>query len=92
MTRGQATTLYVYSDVCKRSMVGDQFTDFIREVPYVNSGAGEHYFEPTTMRHLPVQRNYMETIEIEISSDHSASLAELGDGITTVVLHFRQKS
>ena len=91
MTRGEATTLYVYSDVCKKSVVGNQLTDFLREVPYFSSGTGQHYFEPTIIRHIPVQRNYMESIEIQISSDHSAKLAELGDGTCTVVLHFLQK-
>ena len=91
MTRGEATTLYMYSDVCKKSVVGNQLTDFLREVPYFSSGAGQHYFEPKIIRHIPVQRNYIESVEIQISSDHSAKLAELGDGASTVVLHFLQK-
>ena len=90
MTRGKATTLYVYSDVCKKSVVGNQQTDFLREVPYFPDGAGNHYFEPALLRHLPVQRNVMETIEIQIASDDSAELAQLSKGTTTVCLHFKK--
>ena len=90
MTRGIAKTLYVYSDVCKKSIVGNQQTDFLREVPYFPDGAGNHYFEPTLLRHLPVQRNVMETIEIQIASDHSAELTALSNGTTTVCLHFKK--
>lgn len=90
MTRGTATTLYVYSDVCKKSIVGSQPTDFLREVPYFSDGTGNHYFEPTVLRHLPVQRNVMETVEIQIASDHTAELAEFSNGTTTVCLHFKK--
>ena len=90
MTRGPAKTLYVYSDVCKKSVVGNQQTDFLREVPYFSNGEGNHYFEPALLRHLPVQRNVMETIEVQIASDHSAELAQLGKGTTTLCLHFKK--
>ena len=56
MVLGKARTMFVYSDVCKRSVVGNQETDFLREVPFSPTGSGNHYYEPLNVRHLPVQR------------------------------------
>ena len=90
MVLGKARTLFVYSNVCKRSVVGNQVTDFLREVPFSPSISGDHhYYEPVHIRHLPVQRQLIEAIEIQIAED-TRKLTTLRSGTTTGGLHFQQ--
>ena len=89
MVLGKARTLFEYSDVCKRSVVGNQETDFLREVPFSPTGTENHYYEPVNERHLPVQRQLIETIEVQVAED-TGELATLSSGNTTVGLHFKQ--
>ena len=53
-------TLFVYSDVSGSSVVGNQVTDFLREVNYKREGKGSQYFEPTHIQYIPVRKDVID--------------------------------
>ena len=90
MVLGFTCPLFVYSDACTGAVVGGQVTDFLREVPYTPQGDGNHYFEPVHLHYLPTQRSVLNSIEIQVAEE-SGKLAELGEGNTTLSLHFKKE-
>lgn len=84
------TMLYVYSNVGRGAILGDQITDLLRQVPVKHENAeGFIYYEPQNLQHVDVRSTDMDVIEIAIGKPEGG-LAELGEGITTVTLHFRR--
>ena len=49
-------SLFVYSDVARSGVVGNQVTDLLREVNLIRRGAGVQYFEPTHSIYSRAQR------------------------------------
>ena len=82
-------SLFVYSDVGGRSVLGDQITDFIREVNYKRQGKGSYYFEPTHLQYIPLRKQLLDIIQIQIA-EATGALTTFGRGITTVTFHFKQ--
>ena len=82
-------SLSVYSDVGGSSVLGDQLTDFIHEVNYKREGKGTHYFEPTHMQYIPLRKELLDIIQIQVA-EGSGALTEFGDGVTTVTFHFKK--
>ena len=76
-------SLFVYSDVGRSSVLGDQLTDFIREV------RGTHYFDPIHMQYIPPRKELLDIIQVQVA-EASGALTEFGDGVTTVTFHFKK--
>ena len=82
-------SLFVYSDVGGSSVLGDQLTDFLREVSYKREGKDTHYCEPTHMQYIPLRKELLDMIQIQIAEE-SGALTEFGDGVTTVTFHCKK--
>ena len=82
-------TLRVFSNANASSMIGNQVTDVLREVNLSGANQGELYFEPKHRQYLQVRQQEFEILEIVID-DLSGRHPKLGQGTTSVVLHFRQ--
>lgn len=84
------TTLFVYSDVSKSSVVGNQVTDLLREIHYERKGSGDTYFEPLHIQYKDVRSSQMDIIHTQVAKK-DGNLYQFGQGTTTVTLHFRRK-
>ena len=82
--------LYVYSDVNASTVLGDQITDFIREVNYKREGNGSYYFEPTHLQYKPLRKQLLDIIQVQIA-EATGQLVNFGQGITTVTFHFKNE-
>ena len=78
-------TLRVFSNANASSMIGNQVTDVLREVNLSGANQGE----PKHRQYLKVRQQEFEIIELAID-DLSGRHPKLGQGTTSVVLHFRQ--
>ena len=80
-------SLFIYSDVGGSGVVGDQVTDLLREVNYQREGKGSNYFEPLHIQYIPVRKEVLDIIEVQVS-ETTGTLTEFGEGNTIVTLHF----
>ena len=62
-----AQSFFVYSDVMKSDIIGNQVTDLLREVKYHRTGAGVNYLQPLHIQYLPVRSNAIHTVTVEVS-------------------------
>ena len=83
-------SLYVYSDVGGSSVLGDQITDFIREVNYKREGKGSFYFEPTHLHYIPLRKETLDILQVQVGEE-TGQLVNFGRGITTVTFHFKNE-
>ena len=83
-------SLYVYSDVSSSSVLGDQVTDFIREVNYQREGKGSYYFEPTHLHYIPLRKETLDILQVQVS-EATGDLVKFGNGVTTVTFHFKNE-
>ena len=83
-------TLRAFSNVNASSLIGNQVTDVLREVNLAGAVQGHLYFEPKHRQYLNVRQQEFEVLEI-ILDDLKGQHPKLGLGVTSVVLHFRQK-
>jgi len=83
-------SLFVYSDVGGGSVVGNQVTDLLREVNLIRRGAGIHYFEPTHIQYIPVRKEVLDIIEVQVA-ETTGELVRFGIGQTIVTLHFKKQ-
>ena len=85
--------MYVYSDIIDFQYVGDSFAPLLRVVG-VDEYVGKHgeYIDQifTTPHYIPVCRNSIDTIEIDIKDDTGDSI-KFEAGKVLVKLHFRPK-
>lgn len=77
--------MYLYSNVGRSMVVGDQVTDLIREIPYA---LNERQFEPNRIQYLPVRSDVIDIIELQVSGN-DGKLVEFSPGVTSVTLHFK---
>ena len=70
-------------------MLGDQITDFIRGVDYKREGKGSYYFEPTHLQYIPLRKELLDIIQVQIA-ESSGALTTSGRGISAVTFHFKQ--
>ena len=82
--------LYVYSDVNASTVVGDQITDFIREVNYKREGKGSYYFEPTQLQYISLRKQLLDIIQVQVS-EGTGHLVQFGNGVTTATFHFKNE-
>ena len=80
--------LYVYSDLNASTVLGDQITDFIREVNYKREGKGSYYFEPTQLQYISLLKQLLDIIQVQVA-EGTGALTTFGRGITTVTFHFK---
>ena len=85
-------SLHVYSDVAGSSMVGARFTDLLKEVHYPRQGQGKVYYEPTQIHYLPVHREVIDIIEVNITenTEYGEELVKFKEDHTLVTLHFKK--
>lgn len=92
VTKRHKRTLYVYSNVGASTIVGDQVVSLLREVEY-NPRQGQHdhfHFEPNMIQYHDVLSTDMDIIEVQITEIDN-SLLTFGQGVTTLVLHFKKE-
>lgn len=91
-TKRYKRTLYVYANVGKSTIVGDQVVSLLREVEYdPRQGQKDHFhFEPNMIQYHDVMSSDMEIIEVQITETDN-TLLDLGQGVTTLVLHFKRE-
>ena len=82
-------SLFVYSDVGGSIVLGDQMTDIIREVNYQKEGRGSYYFEPEHLQYIPLRKEVLDIIQVQIT-ESSGALTTFGRGTSTVTFHFKQ--
>ena len=80
--------LYVYSDVGESNVLGDKITDFMRAMDYHREGKGSYFHEPTHLQYIPLRREILDIIQIQIAKT-SGELVKFGQGVSTVTLHFK---
>jgi len=80
-------SLLVYSNVGGGSVVGNQVTDLLREVNLIRKGAGVQYFEPTHIQYIPVRKEVLDIIEVQVA-ESTGELTTFGAGNTIATLHF----
>jgi len=83
-------SLFVYSDVCRSGVVGNQVTDVLREVNLIRTGAGVQYFEPYHIQYIPVRKDVIDIIEVQVA-ETTGELVRFGPGNTIVTLHFKKE-
>ena len=82
-------SLFIYSDVGSSGVVGNQFTDLLREVIFRREGKGSQYFEPLHIQYIPVRKDVLDIIETQVA-ETTGDLTQFGTGNTIVTLHFKK--
>jgi len=82
-------SLFVYSDVGGSSVVGNQVTDLLRQVNLIRKGAGVQYFEPYHIQYIPVRKDVIDIIEVQVV-ETTGERVKFGPGNTIVTLHFKK--
>ena len=72
-------------------VVGNKVTDLLREVSYRTVGAGNQYIEPTHVQYKKVRNNVMDILEVQVS-ETDGRLTAFEEGVTTLMLHLRQRA
>lgn len=81
--------LYVYSDIIKSRIIGEQTIRCLRVIPLTDTGMRNIQF--TTVEYLPVQNNYIETISILLSNSFGDQIHFLKSKMPTFcMLHFKR--
>lgn len=91
-TKRHKRTLYVYSNVGKSMIVGDQVVSLLREVDYNprQSQMDHFHFEPQLIQYHDVLSSEMEILEVQITEVDN-TLVNIAGGVTTLVLHFKKE-
>ena len=73
-------------------MVGERVVDLLKEVHYPRQGQGKVYYEPTQIHYLPVRREVIDIIEVNITEnmEYGEELVKFKDDHTLVTLHFKK--
>ena len=88
---GQSTrSLCVYSDVGGSNVLGDQVTDFIREVNYERKGKGSYNFEQTHLHYIPLRKELLDIPQVQVA-DSTGSLVNFRRGVTTITFHLKNE-
>lgn len=92
VTKRHKRTLYIYSNVGASTIVGDQVVSLLREVEYnPRQAQDDHFhFEPNMIQYHDVLSTDMDIIEVQITETDN-TLLNFGQGVTTLVLHFKRE-
>jgi hypothetical protein len=58
-------------------------------VEYKKEGKGTHYFEPAHLQYIPLRKDLLDIIEIQVA-ESSGGLANFGEGVSTVAFHLKR--
>ena len=87
-------TVYVYTNMGKSTIVGDQIVDLLREVEYDPLVSYHQYdkihFEPTNIQYHDVMSTDMDIVEVQITETNNTNL-KFAKGTTNLVLHFKKE-
>ena len=87
-------TVYVYTNIGKSTIVGDQIVDLLREVEYDPLTSYHQYdkihFEPKDIQYHDVMSTDMDIMEVQITETDNTPL-KFGKGTTNLVLHFKRE-
>ena len=89
MAGGVSRSLFVYTDAGGSSVVGNRLRNLLREVKFSSEGRGSQYFEPVQIRYIPVRKQVLDIIEVNVA-ETTGELARLGTGNTVLTSHFRR--
>ena len=64
---GVSRSLFVYTDAGGSTVVGDRVTDLLREVKFSSEGRGSQYFEPVHIQYIPVRKQVLDIIEVNVA-------------------------
>ena len=84
------STRPLYSDVNASTVLGDQITDFIREVNYKREGKGSYYFELTNLHYRPLRKEVLDILQVHLG-ETTGELVNFGRGVTTVTFHLKNE-
>ena len=82
-------SLFVYSDVGGSSVVGDQVTDLLQEINFSRTGKGAQYFEPLHIQYIPVRKETLDIIEVQVA-ETTGELVKFAGGNTVVTIHVKK--
>ena len=82
------TPLYVNSNVGQSMVTGTHVTDLLREVSHDPSLMS---YEPAHAIYLPVRTDVLDIIEIELAKSDGELVKFVGEGVTTITLHFKHE-
>jgi len=80
------TPMYVYCNVAQSTVMGNQVTDLLREVPHDQNTMT---FEPSHIQYLSVRSDVFDIIETQVA-ENDGELVKFPLGVTTVTLHFKR--
>ena len=83
--RSTRRPLHVYSSAGQSTVMGNQVTDLLREVPYALS---ERYFEPCHVQYLSLRTDVINIIETQVA-ENTGELTNFESGLTSMTLHFK---
>ena len=86
-TISHRTPMYLYSNVGRSMVVGNQVTDLMREIPHESSKGS---YEPIHILYLPVRSEVIDIIELQVA-ENDGKLVEFSLGVTSVTLHFKHE-
>ena len=87
-------TVYVYTNMGKSTIVGDQIVDLLREVEYDPLVSYHQYdkihFEPTNIQYHDVTSTDIDIVEVQITETDNTNL-KFAKGTTNLVVHFKRE-
>lgn len=83
-------SLFIYSNLISGSIVGNQMTDLLREVPFAPTGDGSQYFEPRIIQYKPLHNTELNIIETSVDEASTGNRVKFGKGATVLTLHFKR--
>ena len=87
-------TVYVYTNMGKSTIVGDQIVDLLREVEYDPLVSYHQYdkihFEPTNIQYHDVMSTDMDIVEVQITETDNTNI-KFAKGVTNLVVHFKKE-
>ena len=75
----------MYLSAGQSTVMENQVTDLLREVPYASS---ERYFEPGHVQYLPLHTDVIDIINTQVA-ENTGELTSFESGVTSVTLQFK---
>jgi len=79
--------MYLYSNVGRSTITGNQVTDLLREVPH-DSTKTTH--KPTQIQYKHVRSKILDIVEVQLA-ENDGRLVDFESGVTSVTLHFKDE-
>ena len=78
--------LFVHSNAAQSSMVGDEWTDLLRDVSYSLPQRGYQFHD---IQYLPVRTPIMDILDVQVKEENGTLVDFADKGNTVVTLHFK---